>query len=171
MPISKNTAERPTRPRLSRCTIMTWVLLVAVNLIWVSTGCSFHWPQRQTNQERLLGRIDQYYSALKARAYSKTQLFYANRLARSPDKSSSLASKLSLTMASYEIQSLNINDKDAQAIMHVTLAGHENHYDIVMIDNWQFIQGNWYVVDSVQPEADESVNALEQKVWQNSIKW
>lgn len=148
----------------------TWLCAIVIGFILM--GCHPHpTPPAQPHQERLINRISRYYDTLQAQAYAKSNLFYADRRPQVPAGRSSLASKLSLKMAAYEIQSMQINEMDARVIMHITVAGHDNHYDIVMIDQWQFIGDNWFVIEAAQPPAEDSIKPLNKKMWQNGIKW
>ena len=127
--------------------------------------------QPEPQKDRLVYRINQYYKTLQARDYAKTQLFNADRRPQKPAERSSLAARLSFQLATYEIQSIHMKKRDAQVVMHVTVTGLDNEYEIVMVDRWQFLGDNWFVVDSTQSPSAESVQSLDQKMWRNRITW
>lgn len=150
-------------------------------LCFLLTGCQYqqvHLPpesqpesQPKIEKNRLVYRINQYYKALQSRDYAKTQLFKANRRPQRPAEQTSLAAKLSFQLASYEIQSIHLNKKDAQVIMQVTVTGLDNKYEMVMVDRWQYLGDNWFVVDSTQSSSDDSVQSMDQQMRQNRITW
>ena len=172
MQIPGRKIKRQTRSTASRFpkVALAWFIVISLASV-LSIGCPHQQHRLKPDQSRLVYRINQYYKALQAREYTKTQLFYANRRPQTPAERSSLASKLSFQLAAYEIQSMHIDDMEAQVVMHVTVTGLDNHYDIVMTDRWQYIGNNWYVLDSAQSAPDESIQSLDRKMLRNHIKW
>lgn len=148
-----------------------WLPFAAIGLVvFILAGCR-PWQHQPSPQGSLIIRIDQYYSALQAKAYTRSILFHAHQHNYKKPETSSLASKLTLEMASYDIQSMQVDDLDARVVMHITLSGHDNQFDIVVLDHWQFIGDNWFVVEAVQAPMDEAIKTLDQDVWQGGINW
>jgi hypothetical protein len=162
-------AHRPNdMTRSDQNRVVTWVAAIGLAVL-ILAGC--HPWQQQPDQERLIGRIDQYYNALQAKAYAKSLRFHTDRRKSKPTQTSSLASKLSLKMASYAIQSMRVDGLDARVMMHVAVVGHDNRYDIVMIDHWQFIGDDWFVVDVDPAPGDDTLKGLDKQIWQGGIAW
>ncbi len=149
----------------------TWIPLAAIGwLLSILAGCHYR-LQQVSYEEHLLDRIEQYYHALQTKTYTKSILFHADRRTQTPAEKFDLASKLSLEMESYDIQSVHIDDLDARVVMHVNVKGYDRQYDIVVIDHWQFLEDNWFIIDVPRSTTDETGQALEKGVWQGGIKW
>lgn len=176
MPIPERKIIGTTRSLASRYGNATHAWMVAiVCLYFISIGCQHQQliPSTEPEPEKnhLVYRINAYYKVLQARDYSKTQLFRADRRPQRKAERSSLASKLSFQLATYEIQSIHINNTDAQVVMHATVTGLDNQYEIVMVDHWQYIGNNWFVADSTQSLPDDPIQSSDQKMWRNRITW
>lgn len=151
---------------------MAWALLMAFGLAClISMGCHQQRYQPQPDENYLIRRINQYYNTLQCCSYKDAHLFYAHRPSQTPMKKPSLTSALSLTIAAYKIQSIHLEQMKAQVVMHITLAEQENQYDIMLVDNWQFIEDTWFVINTVHPAAEGSIRSLDGGVWQGGIKW
>lgn len=166
------------QPRVSTChnTIRMWVMAIAC-LGFISMGCQHQQLQSQPESQpkpeknQLVYRVNQYYEALHAREYAKTRLYSAHMRPQRPSEQSSLGAKVSFQLATYEIQSINIHQLEAQVIMHVTVRGLDCEYEMVLVDRWQYLGDNWFVVDSIQSPSEDSIQSLDQKIWRNRITW
>lgn len=134
-------------------------------------GCSSQWQPSVSMEERLLNRIHQYYSTLQAKAYPQSDRFHTHKRPPKDTKQLNLASQLSLELVSYEIQSMRVSDMDAEVIMLLTIMERQKQFEVVMMDHWQFVENDWFVVNTGSRASDDAEKSLHQTQWHKVIEW